>query len=245
MRRLTLSLSLLGAFTACGDSGSDTTGSDTEQTTAVTGSAGDTSTGTTTTGGAELTTGAPTTAAGDSESGSTTSTIETTAADATGTGSPDTSTGAPGTTGTTGDSTTGEGTSEGSSTGGATSPLKIAIVDAELYADCMPVASPDPVKGQWYVDFDNTDNPEDTMAVVTKASLSLPDADPVEAIEVTPTESGPILAGEYASQKLTKLQGEMHSACEHCGEFYLLVLEYDEGGVKHHVQEDVTISCSL
>ncbi|MFY0531274.1 hypothetical protein [Nannocystis pusilla] len=123
----------------------------------------------------------------------------------------------------------------------------IAIVDAYLYADCMPVSEPDPVQGTWYVEFDNTDNPNDTAAVITGASLSLSDADPqvIEPIQVSPIESPPLPAGEYISVEMAKLPGMAHSACEHCDEFYDLVLEYDENGVKHHVLEEVTISCSF
>lgn len=148
------------------------------------------------------------------------------------------------TTGDTTDATTGDTT--GDTTGGS-SPLVIAVVDAYLFANCRPVVDPDPVQGSWYVEFDNTGNPNDTSAVVTAASLSLADADPpaIEPIMVAPVESGPIAAGDYVSVKVGKLPGAMHSACGHCDEFYKLVLEYDEGGVSHHVEEDVTISCAF
>lgn len=65
----------------------------------------------------------------------------------------------------------------------------------------------------------------------------------LEPITVQRTESGPIPAGEQISQEMIKLPGDMHSACDHCDESYLLVLEYDETGVTHHVEEEVTIVC--
>jgi hypothetical protein len=52
-------------------------------------------------------------------------------------------------------------------------------------------------------------------------------------------------AGEQVDLGMDKLTGDQHSACDHCGEFYKLVLEYDENGAMHHVEEDVTISCSF
>jgi hypothetical protein len=121
----------------------------------------------------------------------------------------------------------------------------IAVVDAELHADCTPNGGPDPVWGQWWVDFDNTANSEDTSAVLVAASLSLAGGDVVEAIAVSPTESGPVAAGAYESFEFEKLAGAMHSACAHCGEFYELALDWDEGGVIHHVVEDVTVPCDL
>ena len=243
---------LMTAVLACGETGDTTATASTQATTDDPATAsgtettgdGPTSTGTTAeptsgTAGASETSDATTTTG---TTGTTTAetTEATTAVDTTGeTSTSDTTTGE--TTDTT--DTTGETTD----TTGGSSPLVIAIVDAYLFADCQPVVDPDPVQGTWYVEFDNTDNPDDTSAVIVAASLSLADADPpvIEPIMVQPVESPPIAAGDYVSVEMTKTPGAMHSACEHCDEFYKLVLEYDEGGVKHHVEEDVTISCSF
>ena len=80
--------------------------------------------------------------------------------------------------------------------------------------------------------------------IVTASSL---DVDPpvIEPIEVSPVDSGQVPAGEQVDLGMDKLTGAKHSACDHCGEFYKLVLEYDENGTMHHVEEDVTISCSF
>ncbi|MDC0667495.1 hypothetical protein POL58_07090 [Nannocystis sp. ncelm1] len=235
------------AAIACGETGDTTVTAGTQATTDET----------TTTSGTETTEALTSTGttldptsgtAGESETaGPTTSDTTTTATTSTTTAeTTDATTAVDTTTGDTTTTTTGDTTTDTTDTTGGTSPLVIAIVDAYLTADCMPVADPDPVQGTWYVEFDNTANPNDTSAVVTAASLSL-DADPlvVEPIMVQPIESPPIAAGAYESVEMAKLPGAMHSACEHCGEFYKLVLEYDEGGVSHHVVEDVTISCSF
>jgi hypothetical protein len=225
----------LAALAACGDHGSTSTtsGSAAEATTSTTGAVvtGEPSTSAPTTTGA-LTTGETTT--GASASGDTTSSPSQTTTDA----STGTSTGA--STTDTGDATT----TEPEDTTGGTSPLVIAVVDAYLVADCTQ-PTPDPVQGGWYVEFDNLANPVETAVILKSASLSLLDADPplLEPITVQPTESGPLPAGEYISQEMIKLPGETHSACDHCGEFYMLVLEYDEAGDIHHVDEEVTIQC--
>lgn len=248
MRRVVI-LMILGWLPGCGDvGGGATTGSTTAvSTTEMTG--GETTGGGTTGGG---TTGGETVG----EGGSTTTGVEpTTTTGATGTTTEmGTSTGGSttGETGTTESAMTTEGTTTGetgesSTTGGSTgegSPLIIAVVDAYLWADCSLMGGGDPVQGSWYVEFDNTDNPNDTAAVLTSASLTLALDPPFEEpIEAEPKQSPPIAAGDYVSQKQTKLKGDAHSACDHCDEFYALVLEYDEDGVSHHVVEDVTISC--
>ena len=253
MRSLTF-CTLLLALTACGDDGGTT-----DQTTgdATTGTAGVSSTGSTDTGepttsgssttaepqtgsdSATTTTTTTTTTTGETTTLDTT-TLDTTTGDGTETTLEDTTDATTGGTGMTSEASTGD------TTGGATSDLTIAVVDAELYADCMPEVEADPAWGSWYVEYDNTANAEATSATLVKATLSLL-ADPqmVEEIEATPTESGPLPAGEYISQKLTKLKGAAHSACDHCNEFYLLELTYQEGDVTHVVTEEVTISCSF
>ncbi len=203
---------------------------------------------------AATTTGAPGGGSTGSESGGTsgpTTTDASTGADAS-TSPPATTTSTStamttGEPGSTSDATTGDASSTGDSTTGATSELVIAVVDAELYADCMPEVEPDPVHGSWYVQFDNTGGAAETSAVLTKASLSLLVADPpvLEDISVSPTDSGPIAAGEQSEVVVKKLKGTAHSGCDHGGEFYLLALEYQEGDVIHQVTEEVTISCAF
>ncbi len=242
MRSLSL-CTLLVAFSACGDNG----GSSTETSLAT---ATDTSstTGTSepdaTSTGPTVTTGEPTTVTGGASESSDPTIGTSTTTDASTTTAAGTTTDASTTTdaGTTTDASTTDTT-----TGGAVSDLKIAVVDAELYADCQPEVEPDPAEGSWYVEFDNSLGAAATSAVLIKASLSLSDADPpvIEEIMATPTDSGPIPAGEQTSVLLTKLKGAAHSACDHCDEFYLLELDYQEGDVLHHVTEDVTISCSF
>jgi hypothetical protein len=241
MRSLTL-FSLVLALSACGDDGgtTDATGITTS------GSTGSGSTGSGSTG-SESGTGEPTTsgASTDASTGADASTSAPATATSTSSG---TTTGEPGSTSSdasTGDVSTGD--TSGDSTTGATSELVIAVFDAELYADCMPEIEPDPVQGSWYVQFDNTGGGAETSAVLTKASLSLLVADPpvLEEISVSPTESGPIAAGEQIEVVVKKLKGAAHSGCDHCGEFYLLALEYQEGDVIHQVTEEVTISCAF
>lgn len=132
-------------------------------------------------------------------------------------------------------------------TGPGESALVIAIVDAELYADCQPRSEPDPVQGGWTVSFDNLAGAQDTAATLVSATLSLADIDPpeLEPILVSPTDSGQIPAGQQIDLPMDKLKGDKHSACDHCDEFYKLVLEYDENGTIHVAEEDVTISCSF
>lgn len=239
MRSLTL-FSLVLALSACGDDGgtTDATGTTTGITNGTTG--GSTGSGST---GSESGTGEPTT--GGASTFASTGADASTSAPATGTSTGSgTTTGEPGTTS---DATTGDASTTGESTTGATSELVIAVFDAELYADCMPEVEPDPVQGSWYVQFDNTGGGAETSAVLTKASLSLLVADPpvLEEISVSPTESGPIAAGEQIEVVVKKLKGAAHSGCDHCGEFYLLALEYQEGDVIHQVTEEVTISCAF
>lgn len=244
MRSLALYTLLALSLSACGDDGGAETTSETTNTT-VTGSE-------TTATGTEATTGdtdpgptseGPTTSGQTGSESSATSGTETGDTSTGDTSAGDTSTGdtSTGDTGSTTDDTT------GGTTGGATSDLVIAIVDAELSAFCMPEVEPDPVHGSWYVEFDNSNNAASTSATLIKASLSLLDADPpvLEEIEASPKTSGLLDPGDYASVKLEKLTGEAHSACEHCDEFYLLELDYQEGDVIHHVTEEVTIPCSF
>lgn len=235
---------LVLALSACGgDKGtSDTASSTGEPATTGSESASDT--------GAGVSSGeAPTTGAGEATASSDATTAPTTDASTgavtlTSTSTSDATTG-PGTTTATGETTT--DTTAADTTTGATSDLVIAIVDAELFADCMPEIEPDPVQGSWFVEFDNTAGATATAATLTKASLSLLDADPpmLEEIAVSPTDSGPIPAGEQTSVEVKKLKGAGHSGCQHCGQFYLLALEYQEGEVTHHVTEEVTISCAF
>lgn len=185
----------------------------------------------------------PTTSAGPPTSASS-GPASTSASDDTG----DAATGSAGTTGTTGEppATGGcTGGSTGETTGGA-GGLVIAVFDAYLNADCEPPAEADPVWGNFYVQFDNTAGAAETSATLVSASLSLADADPpvLEPIALSIDASGPIPAGELIEQKITKLPGVAHSACDHCDEFYALELEYDENGTIHHVVEDVTVPCS-
>lgn len=238
--------SLVLALSACGgDKGtSDSAGTTDAPATTGGGTVGASSTG----AGTEV---SPTTGAGEATASSdATSDSSSGAATLTGTSTGDATTGAGTTTGTTDvGTTTGEtaaDTTTADTTTGATSDLVIAVVDAELWADCMPEIEPDPVQGSWFVEFDNTANGAATTATLTKASLSLLDADPpmLEEIAVSPTESGPIPAGEQTSVEVKKLKGAAHSGCQHCGQFYLLALEYQEGEVTHHVTEEVTISCA-
>ena len=230
--RSPIHLTLVLALSACGDDDGATDPSSTTQAASTGGATGSES-------------GSEGGGTGESPTSADTSTGE----GGTGTTGSDPTSGGPGTTGGTstgGVSGTSSGdTSSGDSTTGATSELVIAVVDAELYADCMPEIEPDPTWGSWYVQFDNTGGAAETAAVLTKASLSLLAADPpvLEEIGAHPGESGPIPAGEQTEQKLEKLKGAAHSACDHCGEFYLLALEYQEGDVIHQVTEEVTISC--
>lgn len=237
MRSLTL-FSLVLALSACGGDGGTTDATGTTQTATTSGSTGTGSTGSESGTGEPTTSGASTfasTGADASTSAPATATSTSTA----------TTTGEPGSTSSTSDGTTGDSTT-GDSTTGATSELVIAVFDAELYADCMPEVEPDPVQGSWYVQFDNTGGGAETSAVLTKASLSLLVDDPVlEEISVSPSESGPIAAGEQIEVVVKKLKGAAHSGCDHCGEFYLLALEYQEGDVIHQVTEEVTISCAF
>ena len=243
---------LIFVLSACGDKSDETT-TETATTTATatatttgTTTGTDTGTGTTvsepgttadlpTTGGAQSS-GEATATTGPGETGSTSTGTTTTGSTSTG----DTSTGET----TTADST---GDSSSTSTGGGTSELTIAIVDAELWADCQPEVEPDPVQGSWFVEFDNSAGAAATSAKIIKASLSLLDADPpvIEEIAVSPTDSGPIGAGEQTSVEVQKLKGAAHSGCGHCGAFYLLALDYQEGDVIHKVTEEVTISCAF
>ncbi len=226
-------LTLVLALSACGDDGGATDPSSTTQAASTGGATGSESGGT-----GESPTSTDASTGGGTGSAPTSGEPGTTSGASTGEVSGTSSTTSSG-------DTSGGDTSSGDSTTGATSELVIAVVDAELYADCMPEIEPDPAWGSWYVQFDNSSGAAETSAVLTKASLSLADADPplLEEIGANPGESGPIPAGEQVEQKLEKLKGAAHSACDHCGEFYLLALEYQEGDVIHHVTEDVTISC--
>lgn len=237
MRPLTC-IPLLAVLAACSPGPGPTTATG-ATTTATTGET-DASTGT-----SAPTTGAPETTAGTTSSTDTTDT--TVATDATTTAPVDLTTTAPdpGTTTTADDTSTGP--APDTTTGPDEGALVIAIVDAELYADCQPRSDPDPVEGGWTVSFDNTQGASDTAATLVSATLSLADVDPpvLEPILVDPTASGPIPAGQQVDQNVDKLHGDMHSACDHCDEFYKLVLTYDENGAMHVAEEDVTISCAF
>ncbi len=240
MRSFTFCTLLLTLSACGGDKGDETTDTATATTTATTTGTGSTGSepGTTadvpTTGGQSS--GEVTVTTGPGETGDT-STGATSTTGSTSVG--DTSTGGT----STGETSTGDGS--GTSTGGGTSELSIAIVDAELWANCQPIVDPDPVQGSWFVEFDNTAGAAATSAKLIKASLSLVVADPpvIEEIAVSPTDSGPIAAGEQVSQMVKKLKGAAHSGCGHCGAFYLLALDYQEGDVIHKVTEEVTVSC--
>lgn len=235
-----LPFTFLLALAACSDDPGPTTDTSPQTTTATTGE---------TPGDSTSTTGSPTTglttttdAATTDLTGTTTAPVDLTTSTSTTDPDPITTTAT-----TTSDDTTSTSSTTTDTTTGGESSLVIAIVDAELYADCQPRIEPDPVDGTWYVQFDNSDGAADTLATLVSASLSLADADPpvIEKIQVTPKDSGPIPAGEQVEKKMAKLESGMHSACDHCDEFYKLDLEYEENGAIHHAIEDVTISCSF
>lgn len=149
---------------------------------------------------------------------------------------------------TTGDTTVADTTTSGDTTTGPDEgALTIYITDVELYADCMPEIDPDPVDGGWFVYFDNSLGASDTTATLVSATLSLADADPpmLEPIVVTPTESGVVPAGQEIDQNMSKQVGPKHSACDHCDEWYELILEYEENGQPRVATEDVKISCNF
>lgn len=235
MRPLTC-VPLLAALAACPPGPGPTT--DTDATSTITTGQTDASTGT-----SNPTTGTPDTTDGTIDGTGTTdlSTSTTAPVDVT------TTTADPSTSSSDTSSDTSTGPTPDTSTGPGESALEIAIVDAELYADCQPRIDPDPVQGGWFVSFDNTGGAADTAATLVSATLSLADVDPpvLEPILVDPTDSGPIPAGQQVDQSVDKLHGDMHSACDHCGEFYRLVLTYDENGALHVAEEDVTIPCSF
>ncbi|WP_434415326.1 hypothetical protein [Nannocystis pusilla] len=250
--KLRASLGLFASIlmTACGDSGSASTG---------TGATTDTTTGGTTDPGPTTGPTTSTTTSTDSIGESmgettgvdttTSTTSATTSTDSTDTGvATDTdatsTTVGPDSTTTEGD-TTSSGSSDSSTGDPVGEPLAIALADIVIYANCQPIIDPDSILGWWTVTYDNTQGAATGSAELTKATLTLSpnDMPSVHDITAIPTQSGPVGPGETLSQEQMKQKGAPTPGCGFCNQPYRLDLNFVSGGVDVPVVHEATLDC--
>jgi len=202
-------------------------GDDAPAETDATGSGSSTTEGdATTTGGPDTTTGETTANTGDATSSSSSSSVD----DTTTTGGNESSSG---------ESESSSGGSESSSGGSESSSgegmavLEVTVSDLQIFQDCMPIISPDPVQTTLTLDLTNVG---DVPASATVVSASYVDAGGVSVgmIDLAPMMLGPVPVGESAVQALSKVADSLMPAngCGvlSCNESYTLVVELDVDG---------------
>ena len=195
-------------------------GDDAPAETDATGSGSSTTEGdATTTGGPDTTTGETTANTGDATSSSSSSSVD----DTTTTGGNESSSG---------ESESSSGGSE-SSSGEGMAVLEVTVSDLQIFQDCMPIISPDPVQTTLTLDLTNVG---DVPASATVVSASYVDAGGVSVgmIDLAPMMLGPVPVGESAVQALSKVADSLMPAngCGvlSCNESYTLVVELDVDG---------------
>lgn len=141
----------------------------------------------------------------------------------------------------TGDTTDGTGdttSSTGATTSGSSGDGGMAMVDAsmsglQIFQDCMPIVSPDPVGVSFALDLDNLGTSEVTLDVVS-ATFSDAGGD-VGTIELTPSSFGAIEDGETLSMMVSKTANSLMPAngcgVVMCNQQYTLTVDFvaDDG----------------
>lgn len=141
-------------------------------------------------------------------------------------------------TGDTGDTGGSTGGSTGATTSGSSGDGGMAMVDAsmsglQIFQDCMPIVSPDPVGVSFALDLENLGTSEVTLDVVS-ATFSDAGGD-VGTIELTPSSFGPIEDGETLSMMVSKTINSLMPAngcgVVMCNQQYTLTVDFvaDDG----------------
>lgn len=117
-------------------------------------------------------------------------------------------------------------------TGAGAPNIDAEIETVKLGANCMPVVGPDPMQGSVYVRYENLGSTPGSLAL-TQASVVFANAMEawLFAIELTPTASGTLVAGELASVEHLKVGvvGDSSFLCQLCGQTGSVELRFDDG----------------
>lgn len=133
---------------------------------------------------------------------------------------------------------------------GAGAPSIDAEIEAvKLGANCMPVIGPDPMQGSVLVRYENTGASAGSLTL-TQASVVFANA--MEAwlysIELSPTTSGTIPAGEGASVEHAKVGalGDSSFLCQLCGQTGTVELRFDDGFGNEQIEaQNFELGCAF
>lgn len=133
---------------------------------------------------------------------------------------------------------------------GAGAPSIDAEIEAVKFgANCMPVVGPDPMQGGVTVRYENLGSAAGSLSL-TQASVVF--ANSMEAwlytIDLSPTTSGTILAGEGASIEHAKVGvlGDSSFLCQLCGQTGTVELRFDDGFGNEQIEaQNFELGCSF
>jgi hypothetical protein len=134
-------------------------------------------------------------------------------------------------------------------TGAAAPSIDAEIEAVKFGANCMPVIGPDPMQGSVYVRYENTGSVAGSLSL-TQASVVFANA--MEAwlysIELSPTTSGTIPAGEGASVEHAKvgIAGDSSFLCQLCGQTGTVELRFDDGFGNQQIEaQNFELGCAF
>lgn len=142
--------------------------------------------------------------------------------------------GAGGSAGGAGGSAGGAGGSAGGAGGAGTPDIVPKLIDLELFVDCMPIVSPDPIHGGFDASYDNQGTGPGSLAI-TKIALqaSSPNGGALNwSFDVVPAGSGVVGAGQTATILHQKVDGSgsgTGSPCNFCGGDWTLDVTWEDG----------------
>lgn len=134
-------------------------------------------------------------------------------------------------------------------TGAGAPSIDAEIEVVKLGANCMPVVGPDPMQGSVLVRYENTGSVAGSLTL-TQSSVVF--ANPMEAwlytIELSPTTSGTLAAGEVASVEHSKVGvlGDSSFLCQLCGQTGTVELRFDDGSGNQQIEaQNFELGCAF
>jgi len=119
--------------------------------------------------------------------------------------------------------------------GGGQGALVPSLAGMNLFIDCMPIVSPDPIHGSFDAKYDNTAGKAADFATIKSASLVMkgPNSMDTWTFTATPKQSGSVAAGAVTKVMHTKDMGSgmgTGSPCNHCNDTWTLTVAWDVAG---------------